>query len=79
MTAFPLGGPWCRLFASQVKQVFAPLLGLLLTLSLADGQDPATVGQWSPVMNWPYVAAHAHVLPTGKVLWWPQFASGDNP
>ena len=28
------------------------------------------VGQWSPVMTWPYEAIHAHVLPTGKVLWW---------
>jgi galactose oxidase len=33
-------------------------------------QDPATVGQWSPVMTWPCRAIHAHVLPTGKVLFW---------
>ena len=37
------------------------------------------VGQWSPVTIWRYVATHAHVLPTGKVIWWPQFANGDNP
>ena len=37
------------------------------------------VGQWSPVTSWPYVAAHAHVLPTGKVLWSPQFGQGDHP
>ncbi len=37
------------------------------------------VGQWSPVTIWPYVATHAHVLPTGKVIWWPQFVNGDNP
>ena len=37
------------------------------------------VGQWSPVTIWPYVATHAHVLPTGKVIWWTQFANGDNP
>src|SRR5436190_7224553 len=28
------------------------------------------VGQWSSVMTWPYEAIHAHLLPTGKVLWW---------
>ena len=37
------------------------------------------VGQWSPVTIWPYVATHAHVLPTGKVIWWTQFVNGDNP
>src|SRR5436309_2970235 len=33
-------------------------------------QDPAAVGQWSPVMTWPRIAIHTHVLPTGKVLYW---------
>jgi galactose oxidase len=28
------------------------------------------VGQWSSVMTWPYEAIHAHLLPTGKVLFW---------
>ena len=28
------------------------------------------VGEWSPVMTWPYEAIHAHVLSTGKVLFW---------
>src|SRR5438046_10532829 len=75
MTAFPLGGPWYRLFVSHVKQLSAPLLGLLSTLSLVDGQDTASVGEWSPVMTWPYEAIHAHVLPTGKVMFW---TSGDH-
>ena len=79
MTAFPYGGPWCRLFASYVKQISAPLLGLLLTLSFVHGQDPATVGQWSALMTWPYTAVHPHVLPTGKVIFWPAFDKGDNP
>src|SRR5205823_8921520 len=42
-------------------------------------QDSATVGQWSPVMTWPYGAVHAQMLPTGKVMWWPGFQQGDNP
>jgi galactose oxidase len=28
------------------------------------------VGQWSSVMTWPYEPIHAHVLPSGKVLFW---------
>ena len=42
-------------------------------------QDSATVGQWSAQTTWPYTAVHAHVLPTGKVLFWPAFNQGDNP
>src|ERR1041384_8500692 len=45
----------------------------------ANGQTPATIGQFSSVMTWPYQAVHAHLLPAGKVLWWPAFANGDNP
>jgi Galactose oxidase-like, Early set domain/Fibronectin type III domain/Glyoxal oxidase N-terminus len=37
-------------------------------VSSASAQDPATVGQFSSVMTWPYEAIHAHLLPTGKVL-----------
>src|SRR5437868_11552326 len=70
MTAFSHSGSSCRLFASDVKQMFAPLLGLLLTLSFADGQGLATVGDWSSVMAWPNEAIHAHVLTTGKVMFW---------
>jgi hypothetical protein len=52
---------------------------LTLVVSSAFAQDPHTVAQWSPVMFWPWMAVHAQVLPTGKVLYWPQFADGDNP
>src|SRR6185437_2364430 len=48
-------------------------LDSLILASSAVGQAPATVGQFSSVTNWPFVAAHAHVLPTGKVIWSPQF------
>src|SRR6266496_4830692 len=51
----------------------------LIAVSSASAQDPGTVGQFSSVMTWPYKAVHAHVLPTGKVLWWPSWAQGDNP
>ena len=66
----------CRLFPGYVKRVSGPLFGLFVGLSSVNGQDPATVGQWSAVMSWPYLAVHAHVLPTGKVLWWTSFNPG---
>src|SRR5205814_6882658 len=37
--------------------------------SSAIAQDNV-VGQWSPVLTWPYEAIHAQVLPTGKVMFW---------
>src|SRR6185312_219430 len=70
MTILLHGGSSRRLFAAYVKQISAPLLGLLSTLSLVDAQNTATVGDWSSVMAWPYEAIHAHVLPTGKVIFW---------
>jgi galactose oxidase len=60
-------------------EMFGRLFGLLLLVSAANGQDPATVGQWSARTPWPDKAVHAALLPTGKVLWWPAFDTGDNP
>jgi galactose oxidase len=54
-------------------------VALLIAVSRASAQEPAIVGQFSPVVTWPYKAVHAHLLPTGKVLWWPSFGNGDNP
>ena len=42
-----------------------------LTCPSIKAQDPSVVGQWGPVLNWPIVAVHAHLLPTGKVLFYP--------
>jgi galactose oxidase len=39
----------------------------------------ATKGQWGPLQTWPWMAAHAHLLPNGKVLFWPSFDNGNNP
>jgi galactose oxidase len=49
-----------------------------IAVSFASAQNPATVGQFSSVTTWPYVATHAHLFPTGKVLYWPP-TDGDNP
>jgi galactose oxidase len=55
------------------------VVAAFIPMSSASAQDPATVGQFSSVMSWPWIAVHAHMLPTGKVLYWPLFANGDNP
>ena len=68
---------WVLAAASVALPYFATLPFAAITSVSA--QDPATVGQFSSVMTWPYKAVHAHLLPTGKVLWWPSFANGDNP
>ena len=38
------------------------------TQPVARSTDPTTLGEWSPVFDWPVVAIHLHLLPTGKVL-----------
>jgi Domain of unknown function (DUF1929)/Glyoxal oxidase N-terminus/Galactose oxidase, central domain len=49
-----------------------------VTVSVTSG-SAATKGQWAPIQSWPWMAAHAHLLPNGKVLFWPSFANGNNP
>jgi hypothetical protein len=55
------------------------LVGIFFTCRPATAQSPSTVGQWSPVMTWPFINTHSVLLPNGKVLWWPPWADGDNP
>lgn len=50
------------------------------TKTQAAEADPAVVGQWSEVTQWPVKATHTSLLPDGKVMTWPSFAGGgDNP
>jgi PKD repeat protein len=43
----------------------------MVTLVLpASAQSPATVGQWSAVINTNYESIHTHLLPTGKLFYW---------
>lgn len=51
-------------------------LALALAASPASA-DPATLGQWSSVFPFEVVAIHAHLLPTGKVLYWDRHDYGD--
>src|SRR6266566_8268354 len=50
-----------------------------IAVSAVSAQDPATVGQFSSVMTWPYKTVHAHLLPTGKVLYWGHYVGGPSP
>src|SRR5215813_4376098 len=40
--------------------------------------QPSVVGQWSAVQTWPYRAIHAHVLPTGNVMFWDSYSNADH-
>ncbi|MBZ4421381.1 galactose oxidase-like domain-containing protein [Myxococcus sp. RHSTA-1-4] len=48
----------------------------LLVAPVAAAQD-SVVGRWGPLMSWPEPAVHAHLLPTGKVMFFPEFEAGD--
>ena len=70
-------------YSSERRTVRLAALGCFvvahfIAVSSASAQDPGTVGQFSSVTTWPYIATHAHLFPTGKVLWWPP-GNGDNP
>jgi chitodextrinase len=43
---------------------------LTVTVANIAGTDPATVGEWGAVMNWPLIAIHATLLNNGMVLMW---------
>src|SRR5262249_9734966 len=43
-----------------------------VTVNIAPA-TPSQVGQWSQVYNWPIVAVHAILLPTGNVLAWTDY------
>jgi galactose oxidase len=74
----PCSLPCVRSKASSVAVLWLAV-AQLIAVSSASAQHPATVGQFSSVTGWPYRAVHAQLLPTGRVLWWPSFANGDNP
>lgn len=52
-------------------------MSVLLVASAPRTQaQPSVTGEWGTVMNWPIVAVHMHLLPTGKIMLWPY---GDDP
>lgn len=55
------------------------LLGCAALAGPARAQTPAEEGQWSSVMSWPLSATHTSLLPTGRVMYFGEFAQGDDP
>lgn len=39
-------------------------------VDIIDDETARALGHWSPVLCWPLVPIHLHLLPTGKVLFW---------
>ncbi|MFO1050032.1 MAG: galactose oxidase-like domain-containing protein [Geminicoccaceae bacterium] len=46
------------------------LVPLLLGHAVQAQSGPDSVGQWSPIYNWPNAATHANLLADGRVLTW---------
>ncbi len=45
----------------------------------AEAADPKVAGEWSPVSAFPVSLTHAHLLPTGKVMFFGEFDEGLTP
>jgi len=69
----------CSCSPERLKVRLLAVVAPFIAVSFASAQNPATVGQFSSVSAWPQRVVHAHLLPTGQVLWWPAFDQGDNP
>jgi galactose oxidase len=78
-----------KFFLSAFLLLFLPLIVIAAVLgpkivdnntrTYAQAADPAVVGQWSEVKNFPIKATHTHLLPNGKVLFSPSFKGGGEP
>ncbi len=67
--------------ATRCRQVAWALCALVFGLGAmarAQSTEPSVVGQWSPLKTWPVPAVHAHLLPTGKVMFFSEFEAGDD-
>lgn len=42
----------------------------VVTINVANANDPAVIGQWSSLINWPLVAINMVLLNNGKILMW---------
>jgi galactose oxidase len=48
------------------------------SVNVAALSSQATTGSWGPVVDWPMVPLHMHLLPTGKILAWGKYDTGVN-
>jgi hypothetical protein len=67
--------------SSRLVFLYSALLAVLLAAASpgVNAQNPSVMGEYSPVMSWPFNPTHAVLLPSGKVLWWGSFAYGGKP
>ena len=63
--------PRCPDLQAKIIMCWCFLIGAIGICPSVNAQDASTVGEWSALQNWPIVAVHAHLLPTGKVLFYP--------
>ena len=68
-----------RLSARAVVFWFLVLAGSGLGACLPVQAEPGPIGAWSAKLSLPYRAIHAHMLPTGKVMFWQSYAKADFP
>src|SRR3954447_3917093 len=61
---------------SEYSREFSLMLAICAALWAAPGASaqapPSAVGEWSKIIPLGNVAVHTHVLPTGKVMFWPR-------
>ena len=57
-----------------VRWIFCLLLVLPLTV-----ECQTYMGQWGPLIKFPFEVTHAHLMPNWNVLMWPPYNNGDNP
>ncbi len=62
---------------TRTRRSLAAIAILVWGTASAQSQDPSQVGSWTPVRSWPS-ATHTHLLPTGVVMFFGEFQSGDD-
>src|SRR5512142_1220473 len=66
--------------AGPLRSFHVLLLFIAMTALVPAGWGQANVsGQWSGVQNLPYRPIHAHLLPTGKLLFWSYYGESQKP
>src|SRR6266850_1965080 len=81
VTTAPFAAPWNTLSAANGSHSLTARArdgvgnqtvssAVAVTVANTTSTDPAVVGQWSAVLDWPLVAIHMSLMPNGKVLAW---------
>ncbi|MFL5355266.1 galactose oxidase-like domain-containing protein [Archangium sp.] len=68
-----------KCFLPRMRGLAVSLAACAVLATPARAQTPADVGQWSGRLTWPVSATHTHLLPNGLVMFFGEFAEGDDP